>query len=75
MSQKAGTIVSTNRMRNSSSRIYSKYQAEELMSILLDKKAIFARAIVLFVWFCWTLSYLSSQPWQGLTWNATPARN
>lgn len=35
-----------------------------------EKKASFAQAIVLFVWLCQALSYLSSQPWQGLSWNA-----
>jgi len=57
-------------MRNSGSRSYSKYQAEQMISTLLGKKAIFAQAIVLFAWLCQALSYLSSQPWQGLSSNA-----
>lgn len=57
-------------MRNSSSWSYSEYQAQQLMSILLRKRALFAEVVVLLVWLSWELSYFSSQPWQSLSWNA-----
>lgn len=40
------------------------------MSTLLRKRALSAEVVVLFVWLSWELSYFSSQPWQGLSWNA-----